>query len=218
MGGCNITGPFTFACVYKKNADGIFHALVENHVAGGAASAPAFEIRSTNTLTCRSVTGATGAFSTTTFLVADGWLVLVATKAGGTATPRFHFKKQAALGMTHENADKTNGDPASQAGGAIKFGVEITVDRANGKLAFAAEWNVELTDVQCEELVTEAGWLNNTGGAPVGLWRFNTNPVLDLAGGGADEFTRTGTALVGLDDPPGFFNIARPTRRMPLGV
>lgn len=206
LGGCNQTGAVTLACVFKRAVNGVVHALVVNHDSGGTARA-GMEIRAavapTNAMTYS--IGGTGAFSTTTVLAADGWCVIVMTKTAGTTTPRYHFKKEAAAGWVHENADKTLGNPTTQASGTVRFGEWAGIDDANGRMAIAAEWTVALTDLQCEELAAEAGWLGNTGGAPAGLWKFDSATLTDLTGGGADETVRTGTTLVSGDDPPFFW-------------
>ncbi len=198
LGGCNLSGDLTIAVLAKRGANGVAHALVVNHDSGAAARA-GLEYRSVNTLTYS--IGGTGAFSTTTVQVADGWTLMVLTKTTGTTTPRYHILKQGAA-WVHENADKTLGNPTTQAGGTVRFGEWAGIDDLNGLIAVAGEWTVALTDLQCEELANEGGWAGNTGGSPVGLWRFTTAPIVDLVGT-ATESARTGT-VISTDDPVGF--------------
>lgn len=205
IGACNILGAFTIGAVVRKSADGIFHALIGNHDAANLAQC-ALELRNTNVVAFNA--SGVGVFSTTTILIADGWVRLLVSKAAGVATPRCHIFKQAAGVWTHEDMTATLSDPATQAGGTIRFGEWQDVDDQNGRTAVGVEWNgVALSDAQVDEFrnARTSDFWNSSAGHPSGLWEFSRSPLTDLTGGGAAETVRTGTTLVDDTDQPIWF-------------
>ena len=80
---------------------------------------------------------------------ADGWGIVVVTKAAGTATPRFHVYKGGA--WSHENAAGTQANALTHSGGRVLFGTSVAVDY-QFDLAVAGEWNSALSDGDIETL------------------------------------------------------------------
>jgi hypothetical protein len=101
------------------------------------------------------------------------------------------------------------------ASGTVRFNNASSSDWFNGKVAVRAAWSNLLpyaADTGGDAAIEAAGledtlqaWVDV---APSALCPFNqdavTTPVEDITGGGGDETSRTGTAVVTGDDPPGF--------------
>jgi hypothetical protein len=77
-----------------------------------------------------------------------------------------------------------------------------------GRLAVAAIFNSALSDVALESIETTPATTTVYALAPQGLWEFTqaavSTAVVDLMGNGSDETIRSGTTVVGGDDPSGW--------------
>lgn len=142
--------------------------------------------------------------SPTSFVAADGWTLLVITKATGAAAPRFHFRKEGGS-WVHENAAGTLGNMLTSSGGTVRFGAFSGGDPMNSLFARAAVLDgTALSDLECEALDggTKADWL--AAESWTHLWQFDqadvATDVLDEVAS-ADETAITGTAVVAGSDP-----------------
>jgi hypothetical protein len=143
---------------------------------------------------------------------ADGWVISVVTKAGGSAIPRFHNRYLTAASTLRGDgaAALANGATITSAD-RVEFGKDEYFNRLSGRIALSAVWDVAFTDAQVDELwanLCTFDWLAHSLGAPKALWQFNQGSawtdVRDLTGGGADQVALTGTSVVDGDDPPGW--------------
>jgi hypothetical protein len=137
--------------------------------------------------------GRDNAWGTPDPLVANRWRLAVVTKAGGTATPRFHVYDFATDDWEHDDASNAIGDGGSVPGGVIRIGSWNSGHEFAGDYAAAGLWASALTDEQVERLAgSYEAWLALE---PAGMWIFNQpeldRPVLDETGGGADEITHS---------------------------
>lgn len=135
----------------------------------------------------------------------DEWVLIAHTKADGSAVPREHEYRY--LTSTWAHADTAAAVPdggAPGVGGSVVLGRWET-DFLQGELVAAAVWDRALTDGELEDLVSSLpAWED---AAPLALWSLGQasvdDPVLDLAGGGADQTAIVGTS-VSADEPPGW--------------
>jgi hypothetical protein len=205
LGSCDWTFG-TLAVLIRRNENASFDAFISNHTSA-AVRQPTLEINSANKMFL------TGAWSVdhpgaTEILTANGWYILVITKATGTVAPRLHIYRVNTGTWVHENEPGTETNPPSQAGGAIWFGATSAAGNfANADFAAAAEWPGKvLSDAECEALATatslKAGW---KALSPSGLWTFDQasveTSVEDLTGNGANQTARTGTTVIA-EEPP----------------
>jgi hypothetical protein len=129
----------------------------------------------------------------------NAWALLAVTKAAGTATPRFHSYRWDTSTWAHQNAGSSTGDTGSV--GQVSIGA----GSFTGDVAAAAAWDSVLSDAMLEDLAEVEAleeWLDF---GPNGLWLLGqgstATPVEDLTGGGADQYSITGTSVVQADPP-----------------
>lgn len=185
-------GPATVAVIAKTASDGAVKYAVNlgtanvSNVALGLTAGDVIAISIANAVKS----------GTATLKTADGWALLAASKATGTATPRLHLYKYGANSWTHEAAGATaaNVTPTT----AAHFGARIgSTSFWNGDIAVAGVWGVVLADQDVESLAYSLPpWLANS---PRALWILDqqavTQAIPDLSGGGANQSARTGTAV-----------------------
>jgi hypothetical protein len=135
------------------------------------------------------------------------WCWFVATKASGSALPRFHLKNiTTGAAWVHINGTANTPDGSGPitswrigSGGAIN-----TTWR--GEIAVAAHWTSQLNDAAVEAACTLAA-TDLLAAAPGGMFRFNqastATPVPDDTGNGGNQSAISGTA-VDADEPPGW--------------
>jgi hypothetical protein len=208
IGGTNLTGDLTMAALYRGDSSAIdtIRYVISN-------------VASTGTLSCSMYVNGSqkiqfGASAGTTTVNEDEWVIIAITKAAGTTTPRGHIYQGGS--WTHENHSSTAGNPASQAGGTVRFGDLVGIAYRSMDLAVVAEWQANLTDAQIESMQSwdRAGnWGAGSAPDPDGLWSFQqedvTESVVDLTGGGADQTARTGTTVI-TDGPESFYYKTQP--------
>jgi len=145
----------------------------------------------------------------------DGWVIVGATRAAGTATPRAHLWRASNDTWTHTNWGSTVGD-ADPGGDTVRIGEMADFGEFfPGRMALVGWWDRALSDAELEGMTGSlAAWLAT---APAALWRLDQDdvatPVLDITGGGADQIARAGTTVVVGDDPPGFVWDTGPVER-----
>lgn len=201
IGGCNLTGAFTFACVAKFDTGVAWQGMLGNETAatgsemaigrhGGTGNLAVFAGGGVNTQNAVAVSSS------------DGWCLYAVTKAAGTVLPRMH-KHPIGGAATRANAGGNVADGATQAGGKIVFGQIDGSDPFDGWLAVAAEFATALSDANVTSLattLTRANWLSK---GAVGLWDELDAFATDHTGGGASRTSLVGTTD-DADDPTGW--------------
>lgn len=212
IGACSLTGAWSIVIVMRQNAASSSNYANLITVQGGSIGPSQYglEIESTSDGSQMQVQSGNTGFTTSTFTVgtADGWCLIAAGKAAGTATPRVHKYVYSSNTWTHQNAAGSLGNPASSAGGVVSFGEwENGLDDFNGDIAAAAVFDRNLADTDVESLAHSLqAWLS---AAPVGMWVFDQaatgTAVNDWAGGGANQTSISGTAVGTVSAPgPGY--------------
>jgi hypothetical protein len=142
---------------------------------------------------------------------ADGWVIVVVTKASGTTAPRIHKRVLSSATTSRANTGTAVANVAFSGTDTIVFGKSEYINWYTMRLATAGFWNVAMSDAQVDALWTNlrtSDWYGHAAGAPVALWDFNQTgngtPVQDLMGGGANQTAIAGTSVVSGDDPPGW--------------
>lgn len=138
-----------------------------------------------------------------------GWCWYVATKASGSAVPRWHMHDlTAGTAWTHANSSGTVADNTGPIT-SIRVGSSAAGSAAQtfrGRIAAVAAWTSALGDVAVEAACTTAA-ADLAAAAPnwgVLLNQASTaTSVTDFTGGGGDQTALTGTAVDG-DEPPGW--------------
>lgn len=200
----------TQAVIVKRVATGAWHTFLALHNSGGSALTQ-FAYQNTD-LAAWWIDGIT--VTGPSAIVTSDWGLVVVRKASGTATPRFSLYNFTAQTWTHANASGSRPNwSAPGASGTVRVEWQ-GFDRLNGRLAVRAAWNSLPWNANAggDNALESAGletslqaWVD---ASPDALWAFNqastATPVEDLTGGGADQTSISGTAVVTDDDPPGF--------------
>lgn len=200
IGAAGVNAPATWAAVAKKAADAVTGVLVRQ-CGTGTLTYGGLQYNTTNNLRYFGASGT--ASSAFTVLQSEGWLVAAGSKATGSATPRFHKQVVSTGVWTHSDGDIAVTDTAVTSG-TIWLGANNAPFQFQGDLAAAACWNYVLSDVQVEQLgISFLHWLRL---APSGMWLLDqastATAVTDLTGGGADQTSVAGTAVVTQPNPP----------------
>lgn len=192
-------GPGTIAAIVKRSADSTANSQMILHVGVSTGARYGLYISTTNILTLRTDTLSRAApAGIDTCLVADGWLLVAATKAAGTVNRRYH-RYEYATGVWQHATDIGTTQPSSS----------VPTTNANigsdwnpssffqGDIAATGACNAEFTDSQIEALAYSLpAWF---AVQPNGLWLLDqaltTQKVNDRSGGGADESAITGTSV-----------------------
>ncbi|GAA2327523.1 hypothetical protein [Dactylosporangium salmoneum] len=131
------------------------------------------------------------------------WAIVGYSKAAGSATIRWHYWSPTTGTWAHSNGSVL-GDP----GAAIdNIWLGKAYNRGNFTGAAIGVWAAALTDMQVEAAGHTAlqDWYDLN---PAALWAFNqaadTDLVLDLTGGGADQTSIVNTSPAVGTDPPGW--------------
>lgn len=214
-GGWSATGALTIAVLVKRTANATWDSLVAAHTSGNVGTC-GFELTDAsggnfnNRLSYFAGGSGDAANNANQALVAaDGWAIAVVRKAAGTTIPDFHLFKLGTATWATAPAGTSAPNAASSAGGDIRIGSYESVDWAAMRLALAAVWDSQLSQVQVEALatgLTTAAWTGHAV-APKAVWEFNqavvTTDVVDLVGT-STQSVRDGTSVVTGDDPPGW--------------
>jgi hypothetical protein len=224
-------GPLTIAMLFKRNSttQQAFITAANNATATTSSFAQqlALWFQSDNLSLVADGSTQIGASPALTVVNADGWVLIVATKAGGSATPRFHRYNLGTATITRQNGSAAVGD-----GSALTSTHRWTIgkDEFTGhvgiKVAVVSIWNAQLSDAQVDELyahLSTQDWMNNSAGLPKALWEFSqastATAVTDLTAGGADQFDISGTTVDFADPPPGWtFGATAPPASAPPQV
>jgi hypothetical protein len=202
--GLNVNGAHTLLVVARimRVADNTWESFIEKETSGGAASAAMIRQQLVATTGTLGWTNGTGLGKGTTAITdSNGWLLLAATHAAGSATPRLH--RSIIATASHEHADHSGGAIAaasSIASGTIRLGGND--DFANMRLAAAAIFDKVLSDGQIEGIVTAKTTQSIYDLTPVWLVDDADAFVSDYMNN-ADRTSVTGTAD-DADDPSGW--------------
>ena len=210
-------GPYTLALLVKRVVEIQENGIVSIGPAYSATSASfgngklTFWIGNTTSTGIKSISTAGDATSTLLWTVADGWTLLVATKAAGSAIPRLHKYVLGTNVMTRANASGALGSVALDTADRIAIGKDEYTGKPQSRWASMGYWNALFSDAMVDELIANRrtrDWYDHSAGKPMGLWDFNQaavgTAVTDLTGGGADQTAIVGTTVVSGDDPPGW--------------
>lgn len=193
IGGANLTGAYTIAALVKRVTDNAAAAYVTNFTSApangvGIGTNASNQVFVAQAATVRNAAGLT-------FTVSDGWVIIVATKASGTATPRLHLYKGGS--WSHADAASTLGNPSSQS--EVRFGSYILDGLFTASnIALAAEWISALSDAQIETLDNNSQTQDWGNLSPAAMWEFGgsvATPLDDLIDG-ADQSAITGTSAI----------------------
>lgn len=193
-------GPFTLAMLYNATAVKA-GGLIWTRNAGGTQVWQANPFSDGNIYLTIG-----GSFRSTTYTAADGWTLLVFTKANGVATPRVHKYHYDAPGWSHADMSGTLPDSTDNPITEWQVGKFNNVsDFFEGQIGAMAVWDVALSDGNVETLNPNLGaWMDLN---PVMCCPFNqastATPVTDITGNGADQTAITGTT-VSASEPTGW--------------
>ncbi|MFF0860891.1 hypothetical protein ACFYUV_03960 [Nonomuraea sp. NPDC003560] len=155
-------------------------------------------VNTTNVLRLRNASG--GGSSTFTVTTSDGWVLVAATKAVGTTTPRMHKYVYSTNTWTHENGSASFAD----SGPAIT--TWFMGSQSDCDLAAVAAWDRVLSDSEIESLAHSLMSWPVT--APQGMWVLDqadtTQTVPDWTGRGGQQSSITGTAVATSSAPIGY--------------
>jgi hypothetical protein len=211
-----LSAPISAAVVFKRNetVDSILLAAAQN----ATTTSDTFSERFKGYIRANANNDVTWGTPTTTdsaetLVNADGWALIVLTKASGSALPRVH-RHIFGGSTTRSNCGANSANmTALDSSSRWEVGKDEFTNHTACRIAVAAVWGVQLTDGQVDEIASDLStqsMYENTGGTPLALWDFNqastATAVTDLTGGGADQLAITGTTVIadGVDDPPGW--------------
>ena len=195
----------TMAAIVRRNSTG-WNSVIGARASGGAIQGWSMEIENSaggNNITFdANVGGGFGATTTITCVNADGWVLLVASRASGaTGNARFYKYQYSNATPTFETVTGfTSAGSAPGASSTVEVGGRwgsTGTDWFGGDIACAAVWNRQLSDVEMANLAhTLQAW---HASGPAALWLLDqgatTQKVIDLTGGGANESSLTGTSV-----------------------
>jgi hypothetical protein len=230
FGGINLTGTFTIALVVKRISNSAWHALIEGLT---SANAVAWVIELSN-LNAVSLETAGASVVSGSVVAADGWVLLVLSRAAGAGQPGDLDQFKAGSWVTRISTNSLN-NPTDQTGGSIKVGRYGTTsgDDADVQIATIAIWNgVHMTQAQAQELSagSASAWDANSAGAPTEHWEYNQASVGTSITGRKAVSSQTaisGTSVVTGDDPASTIysfsgaaatSLLVPRRRVPRGL
>lgn len=192
----SLTNPSTYVALVNKATDGINHVPLRIANSAGNTVYGGIQINTSNVLRNFGASGT--ASSSFTVLSSEGWVLIVTSKASGTATPRFHKMPVSSGVWTHSNGDiavSNVGSPGS--GGVAHIGRNDGSSWMNGDVAAAAVYSRALTDAETEQLaLSYRQWLRL---APAAMWVLDqastATTVPDLSGNGSNQLSITGTSV-----------------------
>jgi hypothetical protein len=204
---------FTMAALMRLNVDAATYPV---RIATSA-NATVIGLRVTPTTFGVSVDGAVSATSSFGLTTADGWCLIVATKASGTAIPVVHKYRYATASLTTMSASANRGNPTGIPS-YVTFGRLTTTEFLSGDIAAAAIWQRQLSATEVALLPHAlSAWISRR---PSAMWLFDQasslTPVLDITGGGANQTAITGTSVASSPAPIAYGHpIILPTRTSP---
>lgn len=150
------------------------------------------------------------------------WVLLVARKATGTATPRVSYYNFTTTTWTHGNATAAIANGTAPTSGFVNTATvsDGSAEPFDGRIAVTGAWSNSLpwsADTTGDNAIVAAGLeislANWVTAAPGALWPWNPAVAAGLVDiiGSANQVAISGTTLVNGDDPPGFsFSLGPP--------
>lgn len=206
QGAAGITGAVTIAILVRLEGDGTSRDLFNWHNSTGSGNGYDLFLDTSNKLHLYDGVS-TDTASSFTCLASEGWLLLVVTKASGSAKPVFYKYRFSNTTLSTATGAANLANSGSVTGGTIRIGEYEGGFFTKGIYAAAAAFNAALTEAQVKALygVATLGAWKTVEVAPKGLWFFSqgsvTEEVKDETGGGANQSARSGTSVVG-EEPP----------------
>lgn len=211
IGSCNRNaGNTTWLVLMKKLTDAAWQAIMGLHSSAGTA-VQGWEINTGNLqywdldVAGETIGPSSPTPNDTRITVANGWVIMGASKVTGTQAGHFHRYIFSTADWNRGNGGTMVDGNSPGATGTVRFGEWQGGDDFNGNIAVAGIWDRVLTDTEVDALTTGLqAWVDST---PVGLWAFNQDSVAtaveDITGNGANQSAITGTS-VDADVPAGF--------------
>lgn len=187
-------GPGSCAVVLKRGRDTNTESVLRVGASGTSNARYGLEIWTTAlVIRCGN---STVTAPTITATVAMGWVLLVVTKATGTATPRFHRFNFGTATWTHEDGASTLANSTAPASGPVLGANPNGTSPFQGDVGIAGIWDVVLSDAQVEALVeSEADWLAVPPEAAWTLDQASTATSVEDDAGTSDQSSITGTTV-----------------------
>ncbi|MFF0867620.1 hypothetical protein ACFYUV_38065 [Nonomuraea sp. NPDC003560] len=187
----------SYVAVMRRNGTTLATAIGLN-TSGAARVAELALVNTTNVLRLRAATSAQSAFTVTS---SDGWVLVAATKAAGSATPRMHKYVYSTGAWTHQDGSAAIADAGPVGGGTAFFG-----SASDSDIAAVGIWDRVLSDGEVESLAHSlVAW---SASAPVGMWVLDqadtAQTVPDWTGRGGQQNSITGTIVATSSAPIGY--------------
>jgi hypothetical protein len=196
-GGLSGFGFGAFVVIARRTNESGWHGIVATQQSGGTWEAYldiAPSAHATASAIWTSWNGTDHA-NTLKFTQADGWCIVAATKATGTATPRYHKCVLSSRTWTHDDGVGTVPNATSIPGGNVIFG-NVAGDQLAGDVAAVALYGRTFTDQELESFLSWEVWLSY---GPMGAWLLDqavtAQSLLDWTGGGANQSAISGTTV-----------------------
>jgi hypothetical protein len=189
------TGALTFAAIVKKASDDLVMSI---HNIQNATPTARMGLRFSAGNLLEIFTSSGSGASTTTVAVADGWCLLVGTRAAGTTTPRLHIYKFGTGVWTHEDGASGFADGLSAAAASHVIGTSTAVGNAlDAHTELHATWKRALADAEIENLaISLQDWY---AAAPEWMVKLDqsliTQTVANLVGVGGHQSGITATTV-----------------------
>lgn len=208
----NLVGAFTIAALIKRTVNTAYHAIGVEHDSSSnpvVTAMIASQALDSNHPTME-INGNSSSLTTMVIAAADGWDLVIWSKASGTQLPRMHKLPQGSFGtpasMTHENGTNSLANAPSHPGGTFRLGEYNAQSWFAGKCALIGIWASQLSDANCQALATNLNVSDWTGHAVTAarVWRPGDSAPTDLKGSGDTPTINGGATIDTGDDPPGW--------------
>lgn len=189
----------TFAALARRTNESGWHGIVATRQSDGTTWEAYLDIAPSAHATASAIWtswNGTDHANTLKFTQADGWCIIAATKATGSATPRYHKYVLSTQTWTHDNGVGAVANATSISGGNIILG-NVAGDQLAGDIAAVAMYGRTFTDQEIESLA--GSWEVWLSYGPMGAWLLDqaatAQTVLDWSGGGANQSAISGTTI-----------------------
>lgn len=202
LGAMPTTHPMSVAAFMKiaPAGDGVVFSVMTGHD-GSQNGAWDFQHHSSDTWVFEFVNSGF-AFSTTATTSADGWCLIIVTKATGTTAPRFHRYKVSTNTWVHENMGTAFGG-VTRTATSMRFANYQGGAWAPMDMEWAGIWARALSDAEVEELAFSL--IDVHASTPSALWKLDQSAtgqnLADLTGGGANQSSIAGTSVAAASAP-----------------
>lgn len=209
-----IGGPWTIAAIIKRGGDGSFDGIVTAFETAERWNMKLSDAADGNHLFGGN--GATDSFSTTQILAANGWQMIVSTKASGTVAPRYHRYIYSTGAWLRVNGATAIADPTTlTSAGTIRVGWDNFSSFFGGNILIAAVWNTVVADATLDSMTgSYQAWVD---AQPLEGWRFDRMTTISTfatrSGSSSVETVRAaGTSVAQGDVPAGWWDVLGTSR------